>query len=157
MYEMGVYTSFVNLRIVQYHATRVSTGCVQDNETWAETRSGRIETWKGRGEGGRGEGGGGRGEGGGGRGEGGGGRGEGGGGRGEGGRNPRSTEICGIRWERAATVHILALNDITGNKINSIWFDRWPRVRRFRQPPICHCMHVQRKRCSEQRHKRGHV
>ena len=51
MYEMGVYTSFVNLRIVQYHATRVSTGCVHHNETWAETRSGRIETWKGRVEG----------------------------------------------------------------------------------------------------------
>ena len=34
--------------------------------------------------------------------------------------NPRSTEICGIRWEHAATVHILALNDITGNKINIV-------------------------------------
>ena len=64
-------------------------GCVQDNETWAETRSGRIETWKGRGEG----------------------------------RwvtHDPLKSACGIRWEQAATVHILALNDITGNKINIV-------------------------------------
>ena len=84
----------MNLRIVQYYATRVSTGCVQDNETWAETRSGRIETWTGRVEG------------------------EGGGGRWV--THDPLKSACGIRWEHAATVHILALNDITGNKINIV-------------------------------------